>query len=80
MRLPRDASGKSLIKALKPFGYEASRQVGSHIRLTTVQLGTHHVTIPNHDPIRVGTLASILDDVASHFKIDRATLLSRIKI
>ena len=40
----------------------------SHIRLTTTQQGEHHITIPNHDPIRLGTLSSIISDVAIHFK------------
>jgi hypothetical protein len=28
--------------------------------------GEHHVTIPNHDPLRVGRLAAILAEVAGH--------------
>ena len=35
MRLPRDLSGKDLAKALKTLGYRATRQTGSHMRLTT---------------------------------------------
>jgi len=35
MRLPRDLSGKDLIKALDKLGYEVTRQSGSHIRLST---------------------------------------------
>ncbi|HYN83656.1 MAG TPA: hypothetical protein VER32_00265 [Pyrinomonadaceae bacterium] len=31
-------------------------------------------------PLRVGTLASILDDVAAHFGVTRSELLARIKI
>ncbi len=52
MRLPRDMPSKELIKLLKKFGYEISRQKGSHIRLTTFLEGEHHITIPNHNPIR----------------------------
>jgi len=80
MRLPRDVSGADLVKALRVLGYEITRQTGSHIRLTTNENGTHHVTIPNHDPLRIGTLASILDDTAEHFQIDRKELLLRLKI
>lgn len=80
MRLPRDISGADLIKAFKKLGYEPTRQAGSHIRLTTQENGTHHVTIPNHTSIRIGTLASILDDVAAHFGINRNELLLRIKL
>jgi predicted RNA binding protein YcfA (HicA-like mRNA interferase family) len=80
MRLPRDISGADLVKAFKQLGYEPTRQAGSHIRLTTQEGGTHHVTIPNHDPVRIGTLASILDDVAMHFGISRNELLLRLKL
>jgi hypothetical protein len=38
------------------------------------------VTIPRHDPLRVGTLAAILGDVAEHFGIGRGELISRIDI
>lgn len=66
MRLPRDVSGKALAKTLGRFGYQVTRQTGGHLRLTTDQNGEHHVTIPNHDALRVGTLAGILGDVAQH--------------
>ena len=65
MRLPRDVSGLRLSKRLEPLGYVVTRQKGSHMRLTTTQNGEHHVTIPVHDPLRIGTLSSILTDVAS---------------
>lgn len=67
MRLPRDISSDDLIKLLQKLGYHISRQKGSHIRLTTIQQGEHHITIPNHNPIRLGTLSSIISDVAVHF-------------
>jgi hypothetical protein len=44
------------------------------MRLTTQQGGEHHVTIPDHASLRVGTLASILGEVAVHLDIDRAAL------
>lgn len=80
MKIPRDVSGADLIKALRSLGYEVTRQAGSHIRLTTSENGSHHVTIPNHDPVKIGTLASILDDVAGHFKMNRDELMLRIRI
>ena len=68
MRVPRDISSAELIKLLKKFGYQTSRQKRSHIRLTTFQEGEHHITVPNHNPIRLGTLSSKLVEVADHFK------------
>jgi hypothetical protein len=38
----------------------------------------HHITTPAHDPLKVGTLAAILGDVATHTKIDREELLRRL--
>jgi len=80
MRLPRDLSGPELVEALGKFGYSVSRQVGSHLRLTTQENGVHHITIPNHKPLRIGTLASILDEVALHHHISREELLTRLRL
>ena len=78
MKLPRDISGDELAKALRKLGYDATRQTGSHLRLTTSERGEHHVTIPRHDPIKIGTLAGILQDVATHFDVSREQLLTRL--
>lgn len=80
MKLPRDVSGEQLAKSLKACGYEMTRQTGSHLRLTTIDGGEHHVTIPRHNQLRVGMLASILDDVAAHLNLSRDELLKAIKI
>jgi predicted RNA binding protein YcfA (HicA-like mRNA interferase family) len=78
MKLPRDLSGDELAKALGRFGYVPTRQRGSHVRLTTQLNGEHHVTIPRHNPLRVGTLKSILDLVAAHVGLSRDELLERL--
>ena len=78
MKLPRNLSGADLVKALGRLGYTKTRQTGSHLRLTTNERGQHHLTIPNHDPLKVGTLAGILADVASHFEISRDELIRRL--
>ena len=78
MRLPRDLSGSDLAQALRRLGYSVTRQTGSHLRLTTHEHGEHHLTIPQHSPLRIGTLSAILTDVASHFKLSRDTLLDRL--
>lgn len=77
MRTPRDLTGQTLLKLLKKnFGYEQSRQVGSHIRTTTQENGEHHVSIPNHNPIKVGTLNGIVGDVAEHFQITKEEVVT----
>lgn len=78
MRIPRDISGHELIKYLKPYGYMVTRQSGSHIRLTTQQNGQHHITIPAHDPLKVGTLSAILADIAVHFDKSKDELLQEL--
>ena len=77
-RLPRDLTGEALAKALAILGYLPTRQTGSHLRLTTPEHGEHHVTVPRHDPLRVGTLAGILADVSAHFETSRADIIERL--
>jgi predicted RNA binding protein YcfA (HicA-like mRNA interferase family) len=75
LRLPRDLSGQNLAKLLTRHGYRITRQTGSHLRLTSIVRGPeHHITIPAHDPLKVGTLASILSAVAVYLEIDRSDL------
>ncbi len=59
-------SGPELVKALRVLGYVVDRQRGSHVRVTTQRDGEHHEAIPNHHPIKIGTLAGILKSVAAH--------------
>ena len=78
MKMPRSVSGTDLVKALKRLGYEQTRQTGSHIRLTLEQPKKHHITIPNHDPIKVGTLAAIVAEVSAHLEIPRDELMRKL--
>ena len=78
MRVPRDLSGHHLAKALSVFGYRVSRQTGSHIRLETEVDGTHKITIPAHDPLKIGTLRDIIRDLCEHHNLNRDELLKRI--
>ena len=80
MRIPRDTSAPELIKALRCLGYALTRQTGSHIRITTIQNGQHHETIPNHAPIKVGTLNGILKSIAEHHRISVEKLLQMLEL
>ncbi len=77
-RIPRDVSGPVLIHVLRDLGYTITHQVGNHIRLTTHENGEHHITIPNHDPLRIGTLSNILNDIAQHFQISKEELIQKL--
>ncbi|MDJ0580714.1 type II toxin-antitoxin system HicA family toxin [Crocosphaera sp.] len=78
MKLPRDLSGQDLVKNLKKLGYKVTHQTGSHIRLTTEQQGEHHITIPAHNPLKVGTLNAILRNISNHFQLNRDELLHKL--
>ena len=79
MKLPRDVDAKELIKKLRTLGYNESRQTGSHIRLSAIKDNSQfHITIPNHNPIKIGTLNSILKEVSVQMKISKSELLNKI--
>ena len=78
MKIPRDVSAKGLTKLLKKYKFEVTRQTGSHIRLTTNLSGEFHVTIPNHDPMKIGTLNSILTDISQYLGIHKKELIEEL--
>lgn len=79
MKLPRDLSGEQLARLLRRYGYEATRQTGSHIRLTsTIKGSEHHVTVPAHKMFKVGTLSTIITDVARYLEQERAELAEEL--
>ena len=79
MKLPRDLSGEQFARLLRRYGYEITRQSGSHLRLTSRIRGTeHHVTIPAHSPLKIGTLSAILAEVASYLEVDRSALADEL--
>ena len=67
-----------LARSLENLGYRVTRQSGSHIRLTSFEQGEHHVTIPDHDSLRVGTLSAVLSDVAAHLGLSKEDLIDRL--
>jgi hypothetical protein len=48
------------------------------VRLTCEHPKQHHITIPNHDFLRVGLRAAILADVAKHQGMSRDEVLERL--
>jgi predicted RNA binding protein YcfA (HicA-like mRNA interferase family) len=79
MRLPRDISGDDIVKALHRYGYRATRQTGSHIRLTlSAENKEFHITIPKHNPLRVGTLNNILKDLSIQLEIEKNDLIKKL--
>jgi len=79
MKLPRDMGGEKLAALLGKYGYKITRQTGSHIRLTSTSKGfEHHITIPRHRPLRVGTLSSIVNEIATYLEIERQKLVEEL--
>ncbi len=80
MKLPRDVDGPRLVKALGVLGYTATRQTGSHIRVTSQRDGENHEVIPYHHPIKTGTLSSILKRIANHHGMSVDDLLKMLEL
>lgn len=78
-RIPRDISGEELTKLLKKYGYEVNRKTGSHIRLVSkFKDEEHNITVPDHHPIKIGTLNNILNDLVDHLKIDKKEFINKL--
>jgi predicted RNA binding protein YcfA (HicA-like mRNA interferase family) len=78
-KVPRDISGKHLAQLLNKYGYNITRQTGSHIRLTSTSKGFEHkITIPDHQTIKIGTLANIVTDIAEYLQISKQDLLKEL--
>ena len=80
MRLPRDVRGRDLQRALTTLGYQVTRRRGSHVRITTQINGEHHEVIPDHNPIKIKTLSSILKSVAAHHDLSVEELLEILEL
>jgi predicted RNA binding protein YcfA (HicA-like mRNA interferase family) len=79
MKLPRDVGGEELVALLGRYGYTVTRQTGSHIRLTSTVKGfENHVTIPEHKPLKVGTLDHIVNVIAAYLEIEHQELLEEL--
>ena len=79
MRIPREVSGEELVKRLGKLGYTQTRQTGSHVRLTCISgKGEHHITVPRHKSLRLGTINNILADIASHLEKQKGDLVAEL--
>ena len=43
--------------------------------ITTQQGGEHHLAIPNHNPLKIGTLNGIVSQLSMHFKLPKEQVL-----
>jgi predicted RNA binding protein YcfA (HicA-like mRNA interferase family) len=79
VKLPRDVTGAELIRALARFGYQQTRQTGSHVRLTSPSPRKHHLTVPLLNPLPVGTLSAIVKEAAAQLEMDAARIVKSIR-
>ena len=78
-KIPRDISGRELTKLLNKYRYKVVRETASRLRLTSDFMGyPHHITIPDHCPLKVGTLNNILKDIAEYLKIPKEQLIEEL--
>jgi predicted RNA binding protein YcfA (HicA-like mRNA interferase family) len=78
VKLPRDLSGRDLARALERYGYEVTRQTGSHLRVSHGGEDENHITIPAHKSLKAGTLSGILRAVGRHLGKSRDELLREL--
>jgi predicted RNA binding protein YcfA (HicA-like mRNA interferase family) len=65
MKIPREVSGMVLANTLcQRWQYTKVHQVGSHMILETSEPTHERIAIPDHHPLRLGTLMSIVRIVA----------------
>jgi predicted RNA binding protein YcfA (HicA-like mRNA interferase family) len=71
MKVPRDIHAGTLINLLYQYGYSIIRQTGSHIRLSKKTAAAEHmITVPDHKPLKIGTLQAIVKDVCDFNELD----------
>lgn len=69
-----------MIKVLcRDWGFRQVHQEGSHVILQTETPGHQRLSVPNHNPLRIGTLNSIVRAVATHKGVDRQTVLDSLR-
>ena len=77
MKIPRDVSGVHLSAVLcRKWQYRKVHQVGSHIILETSEPTHDRIAIPDHHPLRLGALSSILRVDARHKSVARDAIIA----
>ncbi len=61
-------SARECIRTLRHGGFEVKRQSGSHIVIAHKDDPTRSTVVPNHNPIKIGTLRGIIRDL--HLTVD----------
>ncbi len=79
MKIPRGLSSDDLIKLLNNYGYNITRRIGSHVRLTSSSKGKeHYITMPSQKSLKVATLNNIIGDIAEYLEIEKKDLMKKL--
>jgi len=79
VRIPRDLYGRDFANHLvRRWAFRELRQTGSHIILRTEEPSGLTVSVPAHRPLRVGTLAGLLEEIANHKNVSTETILHKL--
>jgi predicted RNA binding protein YcfA (HicA-like mRNA interferase family) len=79
VKLPRNLYGRDLAKVLCiGWGYAKVNQVGSHIILQTETPKHHRLSVPDHKPLRIGTLSAIIREVSAAKGVTREVILATL--
>lgn len=67
----------TIINQIKLSDHPSERQ--PYYRLTaSINKDDYHITIPNHNPIKIGTINKILKDIADHNNISKEELIEKL--
>ena len=77
MKTPRNLNGKDLCDRMSRVGYFRDRKAGDHFVMVN-EARTHTVSVPQHKPLKVGTLASILNDLIEATGLSREELFRKL--
>jgi hypothetical protein len=78
MKVPRGLAADQLIKTLQRLGYEVVRQKGSHVRLRHPGPPEHSITVPQHRPLKTGTLHALLREIAHQRSLNLEELIEML--
>lgn len=74
MQKLKQLSGKEIVKIFESYGFVLKRIKGSHVRLTLVtKESSHHITIPLHDKLKIGTYDNIVKEFENCFGKEEST-------
>lgn len=79
-KLPRNLDSNDFIKLLEHLEYKKVHQRGSHIKFSKIiNESKHSISIPNHKPLKVGTLSSIIKQICMQNNLDKEFLIKLIE-